>query len=89
MSEIRNHHPVFAWIVILCAVLVTTASYVAACACDAGGTGATSCSISSNTGCSVSCGSGYYACCSYGGFFTVASCKCAPDGEDIPECNES
>ncbi|WP_374402131.1 hypothetical protein [Flavobacterium sp.] len=49
--------------------------------CDSGGTGSTSCSVSSggsgqSTGCSVSCQSGYYSCCNKGGLFTVNSCKC-------------
>jgi hypothetical protein len=44
--------------------------------CTAGGTGATSCSITCNHyGCSVSCGSGYYACCKCG-TLSLPSCTC-------------
>ena len=75
--------------IFLCMILVTTATYLAACSCDSGGSGATGCSIDSGgSSCSVTCGSGYYACCSYGGVFTLSSCKCSAVGQEIPECHD-
>jgi len=47
--------------------------------CTAGGTGASSCSISQGGGCSVSCNSGYYACCSVTG-----GCRCCQGGGGSP-----
>ena len=44
--------------------------------CDAGGEGATACSVGGGaTGCSVSCGAGYYACCNVTGM-GVNDCHC-------------
>ncbi len=42
--------------------------------CDAGGVGATSCSLSGS--CSVTCGAGYYACCQWG---FPDTCGCCPN----------
>jgi|GEM_PF-758472 len=45
--------------------------------CTVGGTGATSCSVSSGGGsCSVSCSAPMHACCNYGGIATFPSCSC-------------
>jgi hypothetical protein len=49
--------------------------------CDAGGRGATSCSISDSTGsCSITCSAGTYACCNRDSFPTHnQSCRCVPN----------
>lgn len=48
--------------------------------CDAGGPGASSCSVNDHPsgmpGCSVSCMAGWYACCSRPGIFTMSHCHC-------------
>jgi hypothetical protein len=45
--------------------------------CTVGGTGATSCSVSSGAGsCSISCSAPLHACCNYGGIATFPSCTC-------------
>lgn len=46
--------------------------------CDAGGSGANSCSVSNPTygGCSIGCGTGYYACCVQASMFYAAHCYC-------------
>lgn len=49
--------------------------------CDAGGAGATSCSVDDgHSSCSVSCAAGHFACCNNGGVFTAPTCRCEVNG---------